>query len=140
MATKPLRINIPSSTDPLITLAKAIDAKDTALGASSPLKAIKNWSQFKALIAEADAKNTTAKDLARQAEQATEEREIALGQRGAMRENTVRWFVTSARDVLLGLNKGNEHALGEWKFDVDSSVSAESVAKKAARAKKAANG
>ncbi|MFM8469130.1 MAG: hypothetical protein ACKODH_04050 [Limisphaerales bacterium] len=29
--------------------------------------------------------------------------------------------VTAARDVLLGLNKGNEQALGVWGFTVDTS-------------------
>lgn len=30
----------------------------------------------------------------------------------------MRWFVTSARDVLLGLNKGQEQQLGEYGFNV----------------------
>jgi hypothetical protein len=35
-----------------------------------------------------------------------------------LKENTVRWFVNSARDVLLGLNKGQEQQLGEYGFNV----------------------
>lgn len=140
MAKKPLRINLPNTPDPLIALALAIDAKDTALGASSPLKGIKNWSQFKAIVALADAKNKSGKDLAMQAEKANEDRDNALGQRGQLTENTVRWFVTSVRDVLVGLNKGNERALGDWSFNVDTSISAASLARKAAKQKPAANG
>lgn len=140
MAKRPLRINLPNTPEQLIALAQAIDAKDTALAAASPLKGIKNWSQFKALVALADAKNKSAKDLAKQAEKANEDRDNALGQRGQLTENTVRWFVTSARDVLVGLNKGNEHALGDWSFAVDTSVSAASLAKKAAKNKPATNG
>lgn len=34
---------------------------------------------------------------------------------------TGRYFVTSARDILLGLNKGNEKKLGDWGFVVDDS-------------------
>lgn len=140
MAKKPLRISLPKGPDELIALALAIDAKDTALAAASPLKGIKNWSQFKAIVATADAKNKAGKDLARQAERATEDRDNALGQRGQLKENTVRWFVASVRDVLVGLNKGNEHALGDWSFTVDTSVSAVSPAKQPAKGKPAAPG
>jgi hypothetical protein len=109
------------------------------LGDKSPLRAIKTWSQFKPLAALAAAKNKSGKDLARQAEKANEDRDLALGQRGLLKENTVRWYVNSARDVLVGPNQGNEHAQGDWNFTVGSSVSAASLAKKAAKAKPAAN-
>ena len=33
----------------------------------------------------------------------------------------MRFVVTSARDILLGLNKGNEKKLGDWGFVVDDS-------------------
>jgi hypothetical protein len=37
---------------------------------------------------------------------------------------TVAYFVRSARDILLGLNKGNEQKLGDWSFEVDQSAQA----------------
>jgi hypothetical protein len=118
MANKTFSVEIPTNPDDLITLAKAILAKDTALGANSPFKNIKNWSNFAPLNATADTSNQSSQSLYQQAEEATQARDNALNQSGQMKEFTVRWFVTSARDVLLGLNKGSEQALGEYGFNV----------------------
>ena len=81
-------------------------------------KNIKNWSAFSGLNGTADTNNKSSNDLYQQAEEATQQRDIALGQTGQLHENTVRWFVTSARDVLLGLFKGSEQQLGEYGFNV----------------------
>jgi hypothetical protein len=118
MANKTFSVEIPINPDDLITLAKAILAKDTTLGANSPFKNIKNWTNFAPLNSSADTSNTSSNTLYQQAEEATQARDNSLGQSGQMKENTVRWFVTSARDVLLGLNKGSEQALGEYGFNV----------------------
>jgi enamine deaminase RidA (YjgF/YER057c/UK114 family) len=118
MAKQTFSVDVPTNADDLITLAKAIIAKDAALGASSPFKNIKNWSAFSGLNGTADTNNKSSNDLYQQAEEATQQRDIALGQTGQLHENTVRWFVTSARDVLLGLFKGSEQQLGEYGFNV----------------------
>src|SRR5437870_3538228 len=113
MAKQTFRVDIPTNPDFLIALATKILAKDTALGANSPFKGIKNWPTFSTLSTGAKTSNDASKLLAQQAVEATQARDNALGQTGRLKENTVRWFVTSARDVLLGLNKGSEQALGE---------------------------
>jgi hypothetical protein len=118
MAKQTFSVDVPTNADDLIALAKAILAKDAALGANSPFKNIKNWTAFTGLNGTADTSNTASNTLYQQAEEATQTRDNALGQSGQMKENTVRWFVTSARDVLLGLNKGQEQQLGEFGFNV----------------------
>jgi hypothetical protein len=136
MANKNVRVDIPTNPAELIALALKLKKQDEALGAASPLKTIKNWANFAALATTADTQQTQADQLSKQAETATENREIALGNDGPLRENTVRFFVLAGRDLLLGANKGNEHVLGDYGFVVDSSPSAASLAKKAAKAKK----
>jgi hypothetical protein len=118
MAKQTFSVDVPTNPDDLIALAFKLLAKDTALGANSPFKNIKNWSAFTALNGTADTSNTASNTLYQQAEEATQTRDNALGQTGQLKENTVRWFVTSARDVLLGLNKGQEQQLGEFGFNV----------------------
>jgi len=118
MAKNTFSVDVPTNPDELIALAFKLLAKDTALGANSPFKNIKNWSAFSGLNGTADTSNDSSKTLYQQAEEATQVRDNALGQVGQLKENTVRWFVTSARDVLLGLNKGSEQQLGEYGFNV----------------------
>ena len=91
---------------------------ERGVGPASPLKTIKNWANFAALATTADTQQTQADQLSKQAETATENREIALGNDGPLRENTVRFFVLAGRDLLLGANKGNEHLLGDYGFTV----------------------
>ncbi len=118
MPKQTFSVDVPTNPDDLIALAKAILAKDTALGANSPFKNIKNWASFPTLNGTADTSNDSSKTLYQQAEEATQTRDNALGQTGQLQPNTVRWFVNSARDVLLGLNKGSEQQLGEYGFNV----------------------
>ena len=124
MAKNTFSVDVPTNPDELIALAFKLLAKDTALGANSPFKNIKNWSAFSGLNGTADTSNDSSKTLYQQAEEATQQRDIALGQSGVLKENTVRWFVNSARDVLLGLNKGQEQQLGEYGFNVTYTPSA----------------
>ena len=116
-----MRITIPTNVDDHLTLAKAILAQHAALGPASPLNGIKDIATFGPQTKAADAANTLAKSLAKQAETAKQNRDLALGQSGQLTPGSVRFFVTSARDVLLGLNKGNEKKLGDWGFVVDDS-------------------
>ncbi len=116
-----MRINIPTNADDHIALAKAILAKHTALAAASPLAGIADIAKFGPQTTAADTANALAESLAKQAETATQNRDLALGQGGQLTPGSVRYFVTSARDILLGLNKGNEKKLGDWGFAVDDS-------------------
>jgi hypothetical protein len=134
---KNMRINIPSNPDALIKLAKAILANHTALGVASPLNGIDGIAAFQPQVNAADANNDLAGNLYKQAEKATETRDKALGP-NATTPGYVRFFVISARDVLAGLNKGSEHKLGDWGFEVDASPQPTPAAKAAAKAAKAA--
>jgi enamine deaminase RidA (YjgF/YER057c/UK114 family) len=128
-----MRINIPGNPGLHIKLAKAILAKHTALGAASPLNGIEGIASLAAQVNAADTNNKLAEDLYKQAETATEARDKALGPT-ADTPGCVRFFVTSARDVLAGLNKGSEHKLGEWGFEVNAPASLPLAAKAAAKA------
>ena len=135
-----MRINIPGNPDQLILLAQAILAKHAALGAASPLNGIEDIADFAPKAAAADTANKAAKDFAKKSETATEARDLALGP-DMTTPGFVRYFVTSARDVLSGLNKGKEHKLGEWGFEVNAPAQATPAAKakKAAAKNKPAN-
>ncbi len=70
-------------------------------------------------------KHVLAKKLSREAEAATKARNLALGKgkdQQSTTPGTVLFYVTSIRDVLLGLFKGQEHKLRNWGFDVDVST------------------
>jgi hypothetical protein len=66
----------------------------------------------------------------------TEARDNALGPDTAT-PGYIRFYVTTARDVLAALNKGSEHKLGDWGFVVDASAQAAPAAKAAAKSKPA---
>ena len=134
MPRKIVRVDIPTNPKELIALALKLKAQDDELGAASPLKGIKNWTNFAGLLATADTQQKQSDLLSEQAQTATEARDIALNHKGELRENTVRHFVVAGRDLLLGQNKGNENVLGDYGFEVANSPSAAAVAKKAAKA------
>jgi hypothetical protein len=113
------RINIPQNPDELITLAKAIVAKHTEDGAASPLSGLE-MPDMANKTTTADTHNKAAAKLYRDAEKATQDRELALGSNNPVK-GTVLHYVRSVRDVLQGLNKGNEQKLGSWGFDVANS-------------------
>ena len=117
------RIVIPENKSELCTLAAAIKAKHTALGAGSPLKDMK-WDDLGPAIDEASGFDKSAKQLAKDAEKATGEREKRMPK--------VSQAVRSARDILSGLNADNLKALGDWSFTVDDSPQAKAKAQKPA--------
>lgn len=125
------RIKIPKNPDQLIQLAKAIGTKHTADGATSPLAGL-DMADFAAKTATAAAENQSAAALHRDAETATQNRDLALGGDDAT-PGTVTFYVRSIRDILAGLNKGNEQKLGKWGFEVDQSPASNSKADKAAK-------
>lgn len=116
------RINVPKNTDQLIQLAKDIVARHTTDGAASPLGGL-DMADMNTKTNTADTENKKAGQSRRDAEKATQNRDIALGSgAGGAVKGTVEYYVKSVRDVLLGLNKGNEQRLGDWGFDVDTSA------------------
>lgn len=118
MAKQSFSIDVPSNPDCLINLGTKILTKHAELGANSPFTNIKNWGDFTDLNTAADTSNKSSKDFAQKSVEATQARDLILGAKGTLKENTVRWFVMSARDVLLGPNKGSEQKLGEFGFEV----------------------
>lgn len=124
MAKKNLRINVPKSPNDLVELTGKIVVKHQQDGAASPLNGMKekDKADFLAKAAAAKDKHDEAKKLRKQSEKATEDRDNVLGAPSeALTPGTVRFYVTAVRDLLVGVNKGNEHALGDWGFTVDTS-------------------
>jgi len=131
-----MRIDIPSNPDEFITLAQAILAQHNKLGAASPLNGIKGIAGFGAQVTAADTNNKLANSLYEQAKTATQARDNAIGP-DTTTPGYLQFFVTSARDVLAGQNKGSEHVLGDWGYTVIASAAAKPAAKAAAKAKPA---
>lgn len=116
------RVIIPKNPDELIALAKSIGAKHTADGAGSPLTSL-NMADLTVKTTTADTQNQASATAYRNAELATQNRDIALGADRST-QGTVSYYVTAVRDLLLALNKGNEQKLGDWGFTVDQSPAA----------------
>jgi len=135
-----MRIEISKKPELLIKLGKAVSAKHAALGQNSPLEDIEGIDDLVTLVADAETNHNNSKTLLEQAGTATQNRDNSLGQKGELRPDTVRHLVTAARSVLMGQNKGKEHVLGDWGYDVIESPSTTSNPAKAAAkaAKKAA--
>ena len=75
---------------------------------------------FSAKTTTADTQNQVSAKLYRDAETATQNRDIALGADRST-QGTVNYYVAAARDMLLGIYKGNEQKLGDWGFTVEQS-------------------
>ncbi|MEP7168653.1 MAG: hypothetical protein ABI855_04730 [Bacteroidota bacterium] len=119
-------VEIPTDAPGMMRLAGLIIAKNTALGAASLIKGL-DMADFAAKNTEADTKHALGEKLNRDKEKATGARDKALGiakGQTVKTPGTVKFYVTSVRDVLLGLNKGDEHNLGDWGFDVQFSSGA----------------
>ena len=78
MASKNFRIDIPTNADDLIGLAKSIKTKHDALADDSPIKGVKDIASFGAKLSTADTKNALSKQLYKDAEKATQDRDLAL--------------------------------------------------------------
>lgn len=120
-------VEIPANAKELIDLAFRIIKKHISDGAGSPIKGL-DMADFTSKNQTADAQHELATQLNRDKEKANGERDHALGiadgQKLSSGEPTVKFYVTSARDVLLGLNKGKEFNLGDWGYDVQFSSGA----------------
>lgn len=128
MTRKKARVKIPRKPDQLIQLGEDIIEEHTDQGANSPLNGL-DMVAFAARVAAAKTKNQEQKQLRRDAETATEDRDDLLGKKkgqSSTTPGTVLNFVVRARDILLGVNKGNEQHLGDFGFEVDQSSSGSS--------------
>jgi hypothetical protein len=114
MANNRYRVDIPSNPSEIIELLKTIKTKHEALAASSPLGGLK-WSVISPSLSTADEKNQLSIQLRRDAETATGARDVEMP--------VLTEAIRSARDVLMGLNRDNPDALGEFGFDVSDARS-----------------
>jgi hypothetical protein len=95
-------------------------AKNTEMGVDSPIVGM-NIVDFTAKTTTADTKNTLALELNRQKENTFLLRDRMLGIEKKQKQGgsgTLLFYITSVRDVLLGLFKKSESQLGLWGFDV----------------------
>lgn len=116
-------VEIPANAEKLIALAARVITKHNNDGAASPIKGL-NMADFTAKHQTADAQHKLATQLNRDKEKANKERDHALGIAEGQKvstEGTVKFYVVSVRDVLLGLYKGREFNLGDWGYDVQFS-------------------
>jgi len=121
-----LAVEIPANALKLITLASLVINKHALDGAASPIKGL-DMADFTTKRNTADTQHKLATQLNRDKEKAFAERDHALGiakDKKTSTDGTAKFYITSVRDVLLGLNKGKEFNLGDWGFDVQFSSGA----------------
>ena len=109
-----------SKPEELTKLGNVVFAKHTALGAASPLNGL-DMVTFGTKLSESVDKRAEAKKLHDQAEALNQQAGLSLGvdkSQNTKTAGTVYSTLTSARDILLGLNRGQERKLNEWGFDV----------------------
>lgn len=127
MAKTSIRIEIPSNRpDELINLATKIEKKNAELGDKSPINSL-NMSGFSAALKIAKEKKEEARRLHEEAEKLNQEANLALGldrTQNSKTTDTVLNIVTSARDILVGLNRGKEENLNTWGFKVVNGAAA----------------
>ena len=134
MARKTNKIEIPiSKPDEFVKLLNKVSAKNKALGAGSPLKALAQFTMatYDAKMAEADALRAKAEELRSQSENAMEKARLLYGtgkEQNINTSGTLYNMISSIKTMLMVQNKGNEEALSEWGFQV--------VVKKASTGKK----
>jgi hypothetical protein len=120
MNKKRNRIPIPTNTEEALRLARTVVAMHEQDGNASELQALK-IPEFKAMVTIAQAEHDKALAYRRSAKHCTEIRDNTLGNGKRLTPNTIRHGLAAIRDVLAGIHKGEEHALGRWGFDVRGS-------------------
>ena len=94
--------------------------KHTELGENSPLNGL-DLETFAAKLNDGISKRAQAQNLHEQAELLNQQAGLSMGvdkSQNTKTTGTVYSTLTSARDILLGLNRGQERKLTEWGFDV----------------------
>jgi hypothetical protein len=109
-----------SKPDDLIHIGESVLQKHIALGASSPLHAL-DMAVFEKNLADGKAKRAEAKRLHDEAEKLNQQAGLNLGTdktQNVATPGTVYSTLARARDILLGIHKGQEKNLNEWGFSV----------------------
>jgi len=123
MAKNNIRIKVPRNIEKLEKLMDDILVKHVADGAASPLNNViganilTDFAVIKADIARLI-------QMRKDAETLTEKVQLAMGLRRGQKlneRNSIRFIVTSVRDILMGNYLGQEQSLGDWGFEVNSS-------------------
>lgn len=123
MARRNVRIEIPRKAKKLLKLARDIAAKHAADGPASPLN-VADIAAMNLLVADATLEDDQSEQLHRDAETATEGRDISLGigdGQTAATPDTIIFFVRKFRNRLTSEYLGQEHRLGDWGYTVDTS-------------------
>ena len=123
MSSGNVSVEIPTDAPGLMALADLIIAKHVLDGPASPIGGL-DMVMFTSKNATAKAQHKLGTQLERDKEKANAERDHALGiAKGQTTKTpgTVKFYVTSARNVLLGHNRGKEYNLGDWGYDVQFS-------------------
>lgn len=122
---KGFRIPIPVNAVKLITLGGTILTKHTTDGGNSPLQAF-DMADMTSLHTDAETANRLALQLRRDSEATTQTRNLLLGiakGQGRRTKGTLLFYITAIRQVLTGIHRGSEQTLGNWGFEVNTSVS-----------------
>lgn len=121
MSNNKFSVGIPSDPTEAIKLLTSIKTKHTALGATSPLAGLK-WVEIDAALVIATEQDALSDEFRSRAEAATGARDAKMP--------VVTETIRSARDVLMGLNRDNPDALGEFGFKVSDARSAKASPEK----------
>ncbi|MCK9480428.1 MAG: hypothetical protein M0R38_01535 [Bacteroidia bacterium] len=118
------RVVVPRNAERLIGLAKGILAKHEADEEETLLGSF-DMAAFANLTEEAETQHELAQKLSRDKESANQVRNKALGygtgqKRGSA--GTLLTYVVAVREVLVGNHKGTEQLLGDWGFEVNTSL------------------
>lgn len=115
------KVEIPSNKpDSMVDLGTNVEKHHTELAEASPLSGL-DMVTLKTKVASAKDKRAQAKKLRDQAEVLNQQADLELGidkTQNSKTPGTVLNILTSARDILLGLNRGQEEKLSEWGFKV----------------------
>ena len=121
MSKTTVKVEIPvSKPADLVTLAENVLKMHQSLGTASPLSGVDMVTFEKSLTGGKD-KRAEAKRLHNAAEKLNQEAGVCLGidkSQNTKTIGTVYSTLTSVRDVLLAINRGQEKKLTEWGFDV----------------------
>ncbi|SRR5678815_2654905 len=119
-----VRVVIPRNPLEMIRLGSKIMAKHEQDGEKSQLRVL-DMADTKEVLSFAEGEDSKGREHRQQSEHCLQNRDNAVGLQGRILAATVRHFVISARDVLLGRFKGEERALADWGFEVHFSSSPE---------------
>lgn len=121
MSKTSIKVDIPDGKpDVLNKIGEGILKKHLELGAASPLNGL-DMETFATKLKDGILKRESAKILREQSELMNQQAGLSIGvdkSQNTKTPGTVYSTLTSARDILLGLNRGQERKLAEWGFDV----------------------